>query len=803
MAQLKWYRQGPLLLWGAVLALALAVLSGRLQLVNDLTRFLPSPPVSETGQPLSQQQLLHQHLQQGNASRQLVLLLEGAVDPRQLAQASHSLAQQLRQNELFERVENRSPDLQQLRDSVWFQYRLLLDPQFDVGRFSGDGLQVELQQRLQQLGMSLYQPLRPLLPEDPVGAFSRWLLTGMDEQKLSSRYGVWFISTQTRGEQGSNVEHSARQPQTQAVLLLTSRAGSFDLAAQQQIHQTIEQAIQALDIDIDYQLSGAGMIALGSRDRIRAEVERLSLWGTLAILLILAWAYRYWPLLILAALPLASGIVVALALTQLAYGWVHGIALAFSITLLGLAIDYPMHLFSHRQAALRTDGVINRIWPTMRLGLLSTLAGFSAMALADLPGLNQMALLSATGLLVAMFTTRWVLPALLDAIAQPNSFLRPSKPLFRFGWGWLVAGYGLLLMIAAAVLLPIQGGWWQDRLVTLSPAPKALLEQHQQATAQLGIEPERYQLVITGDSIETVLQRCDRLLKPLATMQQLRLIEAYQAPCRWLPSRATQRKRQQQLPDPKRFQQELASMLHLMPFRADAFDPFITALAQSSQLEPLTLDAVVNTATGQLLMGLLRQTPEQVQAVVKLQGVKRPEQLSSLMLALADESQQLSLLSIETAGIELTRQLRQQLQFWVLAGLLSLALMLLVLLRSPLAWLRVCAPVLGGLLVSLTLLRALDQPLSLFHLIALLLVAGLGVDYSLFFQRRENAAEQARSAHGVRVCLLSSLAVFGLLAWSEIPLLRAIGLTVSSGILGCYLLARLGCRVPQSTTDDH
>ena len=74
-------------------------------------------------------------------------------------------------------------------------------------------------------------------------------------------------------------------------------------------------------------------------------------------------------------------------------------------------------------------------------------------------------------------------------------------------------------------------------------------------------------------------------------------------------------------------------------------------------------------------------------------------------------------------------------------------------------------------------------PLSLFHLVSLILAGGLGLHYALFFERDTgDADEQRRTLHATIVCVLSALLVFGMLAWSSIPVLRAIGLTVSLGV---------------------
>jgi predicted exporter len=83
-------------------------------------------------------------------------------------------------------------------------------------------------------------------------------------------------------------------------------------------------------------------------------------------------------------------------------------------------------------------------------------------------------------------------------------------------------------------------------------------------------------------------------------------------------------------------------------------------------------------------------------------------------------------------------------------------------------------------------------PLSVFHFVALLVVAGLGLDYGLFSSRPSTAAEHKNTRRAVLVCVASTSATFGVLAFSSIPVLSAIGTTITTGCLMCWGLARLG-----------
>jgi predicted exporter len=115
-----------------------------------------------------------------------------------------------------------------------------------------------------------------------------------------------------------------------------------------------------------------------------------------------------------------------------------------------------------------------------------------------------------------------------------------------------------------------------------------------------------------------------------------------------------------------------------------------------------------------------------------------------------------------------------------------------VTLRSWSRILRVLAPMILTTLVILAVLRATNVSLSLFHLISLVLAAGLGLDYALFFEHAaDDAAEQQRTLHALLVCSATTLLVFALFSLSTVPILQAIGVTVSLGVLSNFFLALL------------
>ena len=84
------------------------------------------------------------------------------------------------------------------------------------------------------------------------------------------------------------------------------------------------------------------------QERTQREATWLGGFATIGMVVLLLVAYRSLPVLVLGLLPLASAGLAGLAAVSAVFGTVHGITLAFGFTLIGVAQDYPMHLFSHQ-----------------------------------------------------------------------------------------------------------------------------------------------------------------------------------------------------------------------------------------------------------------------------------------------------------------------------------------------------------------------------------------------------------------------------------------------------------------------
>ena len=118
-------------------------------------------------------------------------------------------------------------------------------------------------------------------------------------------------------------------------------------------------------------------------------------------------------------------------------------------------------------------------------------------------------------------------------------------------------------------------------------------------------------------------------------------------------------------------------------------------------------------------------------------------------------------------------------------GALAIALLLFISLRSVRRVAAVLLPLAAAVIIATAVVLASGQKLLIFHLVGLLLAVAVGSNYSLFFDRESNSdvheADSRRTMVSLLVANISTTIAFGMLSFSGVPVLTAIGETVAIG----------------------
>ena len=765
-------RLGLAVLWLALLLFAGWWLGSHLPLSGDLRKFMPDPETPA-------QTLLIDELGEGPGSRLLLVALSGDA-PATLARQSQALRERLAASPAFELVANGgSTGLDAVPERLR-PYRYLLSDTFETQALDADYLRDQFDSRVQDLGSPAASLIEPLVGADPTLETLKLAESWQPADAPQRLYGVWFDRAGSR-----------------ALLLAQSHAPGFDPDGQQRAMDALRAAFEAVrgDSPAVMQATGPGAFAVEIGNRTRQEASWIGTVDTIALVLLLWFAYRSWKAPLLGVLPLATAGLAGLGAVALLFDGVHGITIAFGFTLIGVVQDYPIHLFSQQRAGLAPYAAARRIWPTLATGVASTCIAYLTFLASGVDGLQQLAVFTISALAAAAVATRWWLPALMDPV--PAHDAADSHALAKL-WHRISklprprAELGVLAAMMAAIVILAPGAFWENDLARLTPVPADALRLDAQLRDELGAPDVRYVIALQAPGTEAALRGAERLQPVLDALVAGGAIASYDSPARYLPSVATQQARQARLPDAQTLRRELDAALAGSPFRRGAFDPFASDVEAARTIAPLTPADLAGTPLAPRVDGLLLQRDGGATALVALGGLAAPAAVATTARANGAR-----LLDLKQASESLVAAYRDRVLLALAAAAVLLALTVLLALRSWRRTLRVLAPMALATLVILAVLRGCGIELNLFHLVALVLAAGLGLDYALFFEHAGDARdEQLRTLHAIIVCSITTLLVFALLALSSIPVLRAIGTTVAIGVVANFVFALLVARQP-------
>lgn len=715
------------------------------------------------------ERLLVNQIRYGPTSRLILLGIQGDT-LEVLTQASRELTIRMQKNQDFSQVNNGSQQRIPPQQSLFFQYRLLLSPSISPSSFTTPALQNELANRLYELASPIAPLVKKYLPSDPIGAFTKL-------------HAAWVPSRSPRTHQGVWVSSDGQM----ALLAAQTNAPGLDLDAQEKIQGRLQEEFRQLVETnkkfhtLQLSTTGPAVFAVQARADIKNEAQWLSVGAILCITLFIYSLYRSWRVFLLCFLPLLSGVLAGITSVTLLDGYIHGVTLAFGVTLIGVAVDYPLHVFTHVTASQPVRTAIKGIWPIMRLGVITTGIGYSALFFSGFPGLNQLGVFAIVGLSTSALVTRWVLPEFLPSHYQAKPALDRIVP-FVLWLPKLKAVLPVFVLISVGLLIGSELPIWEHDLASLSPLPPEKRNLDQTLRHGLGAPDVRDMLIIEAETEELALRKSEELVPALNHFVDEGMLQGYDLAARYLPSQKTQLERQSALPELPQVRTALNEAMTSFPFKPDLFEPFIQDIELAKTLEPLTSSRIRQTAIGVKIESLLFQRENIWMALVPLQNVMAREQLKKGVKDLKNRNLHYLDMKEESNRIVIDYQ-HEMIQLLVWGGLL-IALSLGIGLRSFQRSFRVIFPVICSVIVVAALLHVLGQRLSLFHLASFLLVIGIGLDYGLFFNRNHYTLEERnRTIQALVICSLTTVLAFGLLAFSQFPVLRAIGTTVAAGAL--------------------
>lgn len=651
-----------------------------------------------------------------------------------------------------------------------------LNPEQDlVQLFSPQGLQ----ERAKQLKQALLSPQAGMVKQ--IALTDPLLLTLNGFQAVSKQ--MQSIAPQDQGEKFRNL------------IVETAMAG-LNAPEQSRIQKEINTLFtrQNNSATQNYQLeiTGVPVFATATQSLIQGDIVKVSILSSILLLILFLLIFRSFSILFQVFSLLIIVILSSILSTHLVFGYVHGMTIAIGSTLVGICIDYPIHAVAHAQSVENEnrEGVIARIWPSMVLGGITTMIGYIALGISGYPGFQQVAVYAATGILLSLFLTRFILPGLntkntsqqlkIPLVTKWAKFCQQFRP-------WLIL---LLLVIICISILGLKSLHWMKDMQELTPELNYLKENDKRIRARMtSIEPGRF-VMVTGKNVELALQKIEDVYPVLEQLKQEGTLSDYFGLYPWLLSARQQQLNQSllqnyltnenQLQWRKALKQQGLSVKNLgnFPYTED---------------NTLTLTQVFKTPVKKLIDSRIISNDQQTIIMLWL-AQHQPEAVQEALANIED----VQYFSQRDMLNNMTQDYTKRAKNLLSIGLLLIVLLLLFRYKSLFKTLQTLSPAILAAFLILGVWSFSGEAISFLHLVGFLLVVAICVDYGIFYQENRGG-DISLTYQAMAASMLTSAVAFGSLILAESTSLRILAGVVTLGVLLGFLFCPLIIKVEQKT----
>lgn len=606
---------------------------------------------------------------------------------------------------------------------------------------------------------------------------------------------------------------------------------SFALNDSTNIAQSIETACSTITArypDITILKRGAVFYSAHAAGSAFHDLTWLGSSTVLLVLILIYGAFRSLMPLLCALMSIGAGIITGVALPLLIFGTIHSFTLIVSLSVIGMACDYTLYFMSARMTSQAT------VLPPLRRALVSALAttaiAYVVMLFTPFPGIRQMAVLALGALAGACIFVLTVAPLLarnLTACAPNRLFTLPQRLLLTLHGQAPVTPPPtpttaapqplprrrmpqrlqlrralpvlLALLIAASGIPQLE---INDDVAALADMPPELKQEDKTIAALTGQSFDQRYLLLYANSTDQLLNLHDVVHQELLQLKADKVLSSFKA---W-PLNSPQRQRadcqlitraagdtimtlksygvdlefQKQPPCTVLTQEQYLASPAAMGFKLMSF--------HSGDYQALMLP--LGTITDRdLLIRRINSATAVLTAPSGMEAASETTAVTETASGYADGMESRAVLIDTRHDFDQLFSAYRNALSWLLLLTLGLILVSFMVRMGLSSGVVAFLPTLMSVLTTLGILGWFGVEFNLFVLFALIMILGVGINYSLFFL--SHAASVLSSFYGVTLAFLTTELTLGILALSSTPAVCSFGVTLFTGVCVAYLLSPL------------
>ena len=519
-------------------------------------------------------------------------------------------------------------------------------------------------------------------------------------------------------------------------------------------------------------LTGAPIHSYFASSHSIFEINLICILSTLFVIGLVFWYFGSLSPLIPIGLSIGLGIYAGYCMTALVFRNIHILTFVFSTTLIGVCVDYSLHYFVALKEGKTGTEVIKDIFKSLTVSLITTVSAFLILLFADFTLLRQISIFTITGLvtvygIVVLWYPLWLnrrvgktqCPHKTDKDAfvgqampdnNSNEKDHASLHLGIFASKPRLTAQLLSCLIAILLIIGLFHTHFDDNIKNMYTPPKTLLNAEKLFTEIAGTSADTSIFVVKGNNLEELLQKEEEIADKLNGTE-------YQALSKYVPSE--KRQKSNQILRKELYRTKLNDFAIFLPVQKRS-----QLISQNYGNNFLSVNNDFEFMKKNFLI----------------------DENTSIMVVSGYNGEKIDGVRIINFQKDISAQIKhcRRVCLGLLIPIFGLLYLLLAKIYDKKSGLKILLPSICAVILVFGILGLFGCPINLFHLLAIFLIIGFGLDYSVFrFTNPEKAGDS------VFLSCITTVFSFALLAFAGFKLISSLGTVLSLGLLSSYIFS--------------
>ena len=502
-------------------------------------------------------------------------------------------------------------------------------------------------------------------------------------------------------------------------------------------------------------LSGTPVHTYYASSKSMKEINFICIFSSLFIILICKFYFRSYRLLFPIALSLTLGMTFGYLLTCVFFKSIHILTFVFSSTLIGICVDYSLHYFA-------SQNNIKIIFKSLSMSMLTTVCAFLSLLFSNITLLGQIAVFTSGGLIFVYLFVVLFYPLICNNLKLNQIDFDPFSYLKRIPKNIIAAVFAMLLLLSFAGYFRLN---FDNEITNMYKPPKFLQNSEKIAASLQNTSASPVFVLVNGKNIQEILENEEDITQNLKQ-------DDFIALSKFIPSIKAQKDNRELIY--ALYKNELFNYASFLTqnVREDILKQISDEIKKSDylKLENLPAQQFKDFFANENTSVILLKGPVNFDIAKKYPNAKMVDLKN-------DISKKVERCSTSCAKLILP------------AILLLFTVMSLI--YTPKNALKIISPsILAGFFV-IGILSLFGHGINLFDILALFLIVGFSLDYSIFrFNSiQDPAVSDSRANWAVLISCATSVFSFFLLAMTSFKLISSLGLILSLGLLSSYIFS--------------